>query len=204
MVEPLGFGRNHRPWGLPAISRYFSPRSGRQTGAATAEVPVVLLVLFLFLAFPMLNLATSVLRAYFLRSAVLEAAHKAAKACTFIKNVDASAEEPFCESAVNRANDTLDRFAAGFKGISIDSRQTAIIRQNAQSGDVTEFTNKLAASDIDSEKFLYYVEVRITGKADPLLSMNGTIVPSVEGLTGPMNLKLAGRELFEQFEGLAE
>ena len=204
MVEPFGFGKRMLLLLPKAISHLFSRRR-RHRGSATVELPGVLLILFFFLAFPMLNLATSALRAYFLRSAVLDAAHRAAKACTFITDVAATAEEPFCQSAVNRANDSLDRFAQGFQGISIDTRQVAIVRQDAQTGtEDPPYTSKLNISDIDSEKYLYYVEVSITGKAQPLVSMAGTIIPPIDGLTGPMKLNLTGRELFEQVEGLTE
>ncbi|HEY9869580.1 MAG TPA: hypothetical protein V6D08_10480 [Candidatus Obscuribacterales bacterium] len=186
-----------------AEARCLGPGVGRRLcGNVTAELPVVLLVLFIFLAFPMLNLATSSVRAYFLRSAVLQAAHNAAKACTFATNVPAQEGEPPCSSALSIANKTLDDFAGSFKGVAITNREISIVVQNIASGSESSSTSPL--STVDPEKNLYYLEVSVDGEAMPLIPMTGTMVPQVPGLTSAMKLKLSGREIFEQTEGLTQ
>jgi hypothetical protein len=204
VVEHLGTGEQSA-WAFESLPQACCLGPGaerRLCGNVTAELPVVLLVLFIFLAFPMLNLATSSVRAYFLRSAVLQAAHNAAKACTFATNVPAQEGEPPCAAAVSIANKTLDDFAGSFNGVSITDREISIVVQEISSGSESSSTSPL--SSVDPEKNLYYVEVSIDGEAMPLIPMTGTMVPQVPGLTSAMKLKLSGREIFEQTEGLTQ
>src|SRR5262249_46565082 len=170
-------------------SRRMVKRSGR--GSFTAELPVVLLVLFMFLAFPMLNLATSSVRAYFLRSAVLQAAHNAAKACDFDDDLPADANEPACDSAKTRANQTLNAFKSSFSGVSLGAPNIYIVQQPINGGSATTFPDGVPKSELNDELNTYFIEITVDGQAFPLIPMTGTIVPQVPGLTSPMNLRLS-------------
>ncbi len=209
MVQPLGFvkflRREFRLRRHSALQCRAKLDERGQSGSFTAELPVVLLVLFLFLAFPLLNLATTSLRAYFLRSAVLQAAHNAAKACDFDDDLPAEEGEPACPSAKTRVTDTLNAFQASFgSGVTIGTPSVYVVQQPIAGGTPTNFLSGVPKAQLNEEANTYFIEVSVEGQANPLLPMSGTIVPQVPGLTGPMNLKLSGREMFEQVEGLIQ
>lgn len=183
-------------------------------GSDIVEMPLVLLVLFMFLAFPMINLATATVRAYLIRSIVTDAAHKGARACTFRTPVPQGAnaeDEPGCDSAINLAESELADFVNNpanqkFPGISIEVPKYFVYYKNVNSGSWKRSADKqpLAPSEIDETNCRYYFEISATGHANPLINMSGTMVPQVPGLSSPVDVSVEARELFEQVQGLAQ
>jgi hypothetical protein len=168
-----------------------SYRQRRRLGASIAELPFVLLVIFIFLFFPLLNLTTATVRTWFLRSAVLDAAHNAAKACTYGTHLPAT------------ANNTLTRFIQTFAGVSMTSSQVYVVRQAIAGGAATTYPpGPIAKSEIQPDANVYFIEVAFKGQAQPFLTV--PFFSNVPGLGGPMPVNITGRETFENVEGLAQ
>lgn len=186
----------------PSLLIARTPRS--QRGNFLAEYPVVLLVLFIVLMVPMLNIATIGIRAYFVRSAVLEAVHSAGNCPSFLTNTDAP---PNGESAVNRVDRILAAFKNGFRGISFPTPATIEILVQPINGttEPAHIGNRAVLpinQPPDEEKNQYYVEVTQSSLVEPLISFSGSFFPSIPGMSSPMPLTFSGRQLVERPEGL--
>jgi len=180
-----------------------SYRQRRRLGASIAELPFVLLVIFIFLFFPLLNLTTATVRTWFLRSAVLDAAHNAAKACTYGTHLPATEDDSECFSAVELANNTLNKFIQTFAGVSMTSAQVYVVRQTIAGGVATTYPpGPIPKSDIQPDANVYFIEVAFKGEAQPFLTV--PFFSNVPGLGGPMPVNITGRETFENVEGLSQ
>jgi hypothetical protein len=193
--------------GLPRCNFSVSKTPRAQRGNFLAEYPIVLLVLFIVLFVPMLNICSIGIRAYFVRSAVLEAAHSAGNAPSFVVNTDAP---PSGESAVNRIDRIINSFKTGFTGIAIPNpAKIELLVQPldppgaspASNGDRVALP---ADPGPDQEKNQYFVQVTVNALVSPLLSYSGPFLPDVPGLSGPMPLTFSGRQLIESPDGFTQ
>ena len=172
-------------------------------GGSIAELPVVLFVLFIVLFFPMLNLTTATVRTWFLRSAVLDAAHNAAKACTYGTHLPATDDDAECFSAVELANNTLNKFVQSFTGVKVLNSSVYVVRQNIDAGGQTVYPpGPIPKADIKADENQYFIEVSMQGQAQPLITV--PFFGGVPGLGGPMPVNVTGRETFENVEGLSQ
>lgn len=185
--------------------------SRRRRGEVLPEMPIVLWVIFMFLFFPLLNLATSTVRAYFIRQNVLEAAHRGSKAMTYIAPTPASSDDP---SGQPSARDMVvqcmaDFTASGFGqgGCSYSGpAELRIVRIQTATGNETTYPvdTPLGAADIDPAGSTYYLEVTANAQANPFLPYSGPVGNNIPGLTGPMPVQVTSREMFENVSGLSQ
>lgn len=183
-------------------------------GQVCVDLPIVLTLLFLLLFVPALNLTSASVRAYFIRTACLEAVHRAASAETFLADVPASSMDVGSLSANHAAIDSLNQFiSTGYVGSSqitiapyanIPSYPTPILRvvREGIDGSETIYTGAVPAGDIDDSKYTYYFELQAEATAQPLLPYRGPWFANMPGLTGPMPLKISCRQMVENASGL--
>ena len=160
------------------------------------ELPGALLILFLFLAFPLADLATIALNASFLIGAVREAAHAAAQAKTFERPL--SALDP---SAKQIAAIQAARNERSFRAISITRVQTDIAITDIRTHAVTRRSTPLT-QPADESKYMYAIEVTVTGHVNPLIKCSLPLLGRVPGLTEPIPLTPRAQEFAENTAGL--
>jgi hypothetical protein len=164
-------------------------------GASLVELPLMLWLMFGLMMLPMLALATVTLKSALMNAAVQDGAHFASKAKTFERSV---AGKP---SAVTLANESIKNAAIKFSGLTIDSVVTQIIVTPVSGGAVVRTTSKLTAP-ADTSKFLYQIETVAKGKIAPLLPLNPSIVGEIPGMSAPILVSYAAREMAENPQGL--
>jgi hypothetical protein len=153
----------------------------RDRGEFVVELPLVLLVLFLILFFPLLNLGTATLRAYFIRTACLEAVRSSARCQSFVADIPANVTtgDPKSLSATTTLTDRLNLFASqGFLGHSTLNVPPAggavfLVVRVGYDGSNTEYKQPLKPQDIDTSKYTYFYELRTTGQAGPFFRIPG-------------------------------
>ena len=168
-------------------------------GNTIAELPAVLIVLFMFLTFPLLDLATVTLRYTYLTSMSRDAAHEAAKAKSFL--VDSSPTQP---SATNAAQTWINMVKNNFQGVVVDTLTTNIVITDIGTQTVTRQTLPLAAP-ADTAQNLYAIETVVTGRCFPIINFGGSKwFPAVPGLSGPMSVTVSSQEMCENTQGLTQ
>lgn len=169
-------------------------------GTAIAETPAVLLVLFMFLAFPMINLGMVGYRTYFLINSAREAAHRASRSLTYsqpVQNATLGNNTP----AVKVARDTVDRYIGTFNGVKVQSVQTGMVVVNNITGSKQgPFYNPIPLSA--ARGAVVYIEVKVEGEAAPMVTYLGGLLGPIPGITSPVKIQTHAREVFENQRGI--
>jgi len=166
-----------------------------------AELPVVLWLLLVCGVIPLMIMATITMRATLLNAAARDAAHAAAKASTFEQSEEGH------PSARQLAESTAHATASKFAGVTISQVKTSIMITDADNPSAPSDirTIKLRPTDvIDTSKYVYSVQVEVSGYVEPLIRFTLPVFGDVPGLTKPMEMKVSGVEMFENTEGLKE
>jgi|GEM_PF-517880 len=171
--------------------RQFRPER-RSAGTALAELPVVLLLLFVFLLLPLLIFVSLGYRGSFLYFAADAANKRAAKAPTYTE-------------ATIRAASALTTNLNGFTGISTTSPVIAVLEKPLSGGAPVIHTSKLAPGSVDTSKNIYFVMSRVEADLAPLVQFNGGFMGmNIPGLTGPFHLSVNTESYAENPSGLTE
>lgn len=184
------------------------------------EMPVALTVFFIFLAFPLIDLATIALRTATVYLAVYNAAHDAARAATFQGPAPTnSADPPFAKgTAIQIARDkALETKAACLAGTDFgpDDVKVRIVcsplnkppdPDRPNQGPKVEFVqadNQRLSKKIDPD-FVYSIEVTINAQVQPLFTLSSGLFGNVPGLTVPIPVSATARQFSENSEGLTQ
>ena len=175
-----------------------------------AEYVATMYVLFLFIFFPILNLATCGLRAFFLWFACNQAVMLAAKAKTF--NTLVYVPEPngtpypgAYDSARSRANQVKAMFPGVNWVQTATNPKVEIIRQPIENSGATVLPvivgpKTLGLGNVpDVNQYVCTLRVTIDGTVSPLIP-----VPwfNIQGLSSPMPLRVSSEAQFENPPGL--
>jgi hypothetical protein len=169
-------------------------RSSR--GSFAAENAAVMIVIFLGLMFPLLNLATSTYRFNMACGAAKAGAHAGATSSTV--------SDP-AKGAVYNVPATVHNYldnAKGIKNVTVKFR----VNQSTIAPPPTVTHNgwgqKLSVPP-DPDTFIYSTEVVIDCDVYPVMTMpkNG-LIPLVPGLTGPSHQTVSAQEVVEAISGL--
>jgi len=166
-------------------------------GSVCAELPLVLLVLFVMIGFPLFDLAAIGMRFAFVRYACDTAARDAACAPTFVSNNYTAL------SATNTAKRTVEKVCAQFMGIKNCHVETTVIGL-PMIPDIPQFeTNSpLTLNQLDTNSYLHQYRVKVSADIEPLITYNGNLFGTVPGLTAPMPLTCQMERVCEKPEGL--
>jgi DNA-binding beta-propeller fold protein YncE len=159
------------------------------------EVPFVLWIFFFVLFFPMVNLATMFLRLTFLYGATHNACISAARARTFLTQINSD------PAAVTLAQDGANGYVAAFTGIHVLTIDTVIVITNITTQAQTISTTPLTTPP-DIGNFTYQVQVTVNGATDPLFLCPTFFFIPIAGLNQPMFLTISDRQYFENPQGL--
>ncbi|MBX9724681.1 MAG: hypothetical protein K2X81_24970, partial [Candidatus Obscuribacterales bacterium] len=143
---------------------------------------------------PMLALATITLRSTLFNIMVQDMAHAAAKGSTFATT---TVDGPSCKDL---AASSLAAHEKAMPGIVPGATTIAIVTTPINGSSSVRTTSSLALP-ADSSKNVYQIEVQLSAKIQPLFAMN-TNVFSIPGLTSPMIVSCASREMAENPQGL--
>jgi Flp pilus assembly protein TadG len=164
-----------------------TPRKSR--GSTMADTPVTLWLLFLGLTFPLMDLASITMRYTFLLAAARDGAFVGSREQSFTL-ADAALKAKVAATA------------ATFTGITVNTVKSSICIVNIGSKAVTRQSTKLAAP-ANTAQNLYQLECNVTGTIQPFIDMSSTsIIPSVPGVTAPVQTSVSCREYFENPQGL--
>lgn len=161
--------------------------SRAKKGQAIVELPLAISTFMLVLLLPMLNMATFAMRV----TNVFAAAKHAAIVAGRSKDFDLARS-----SAVGRAIESNSKALAGVD-IKAGDIKVFIVASPLVAGK-SEFRQETALTDADPKSYLYQVEVEVTGRIQPLFTLNKGIFGSVPGLTEPMIITSRSRELCER------
>jgi hypothetical protein len=170
-------------------------RNRNQSGQSIAEVPAALYVLFVLLAFPMIDLAAVGLRYTFCTLAVDEAAGEAAMCKTFM--VDSSKTDPSAQTA---AQQTINRVLSKFNGLTKIDFKLRLVTTRIDNGMTTRQETPLA-KPADTNTNVYVVEPELVADVQPLVTMPFFNL-NIPGITGPLRADVTARKYCENPQGL--
>lgn len=176
-------------------------RARGKRGTLSAEVVATLYVLLLGIFFPMLDMAVTGLRAFFLYFACCQAVTHAAVANTF-----QVPKAPANTAAITVGTAAYNAVIKAFGSfLSADSGPTFSILKvpipNAGSGSTVTYTAPLSAANVDVSKYVYIIQCDIVGNVMPWIPLNlgHNVIP---GLTGEIDLHVWSQQEFENPYGL--
>lgn len=182
-------------------------RNLNQRGANLVEMPVALLIFFLFLVFPLVDLATIALRSATAFHAAYNAAHDAARAGTFLVDDPITGKLSAFNTAIKAARATNAASLAGtdFEDKNIKVRVIGCPLNSdpakPKKPDFVGADNRPLPSDpgIDPD-YVYQVEVSIDASIQPLFTLS-PIFGELPGLTKAIPLKVTSRQNVENPDG---
>ncbi len=166
----------------------------RRSGSFIAEYVAVIVVIFLCLLFPLINLVTAGLRYCLVLQAVHDGLQAAAPATTFTV---ASGTNSVMNLGPTAIADTLSKYT----GISNTSIRTRIKSTDIATQTVTDYPwdTKLAAPAAQTS--IYTIECQVSADVEPLINFGG-VCQMVPGICGPMHVDIAAQELTENPAGM--
>jgi len=171
-------------------------------GQALAETAGLLMVFFIFLTFPLMNLGAIGMRACFVVSSAKIGAERACKSLTY--QVKANVPDGTLANntpAVTVAKNEVTRYLGSFSGAKLVSIKTGIVDINNVTGEKKgPFFTPLTT--LPQENHTYYVDVQVNAETEPLLSYKGGMLGDIPGLTAPFPLSMHGQRVFENPKGL--
>ena len=166
-------------------------KARRKSGVV--ELPFVLWIFFIGLAFPLINLMTIGLRLTFLYTATHTACLRACRGQTFIVPVEG---KPSCKMLAEQAvQDVTNKFT----GIHVAQITTQILTTNIDSTSQSRTVSPLT-KPADVSKNTYQIEVVLACSADPFLPM--PLPVQIAGLSAPLHVTLSDRQYCESPDGL--
>lgn len=172
-------------------------RNRNFTGAAMAEQPAVMWLIFIGLFFPFLCIATLGLRYTYLMVATKEAVLQAALAKTFSANASSTDL-----SAVNAANSTASSVISRFEGVTVNSIRTEIVISDTTNSTI-QITNAKLSAPADSSRNLYLLQTTLEGQIQPLAqTQSSPWIRVVPGITAPWTVRVSARRVAENPQGL--
>ncbi len=168
------------------------------SGSIIAEYMAAIVVLFLVLVFPLINLTVFTYRYNLVVAAVHNAAHLGATAPTF---------STAGTGALAVAQNSVAAFLPTVQGVKLVSTQARIkIADTATQGVSNNGMNTKLSAPADPQLNIYSIEVLTTATISPLMPLSNGIpnafVPNVPGVTSPVTQTISAQELVENVRGL--
>jgi hypothetical protein len=163
----------------------------REEGNSLVELPVLLFVVFVVLAFPLTGLATLSYRAALFFIATRSACVEASRARSFT-------------DAQTAAQATVTSGCSAFNGVLLKNCQVSIVTRDVLTGAEHVSEAVLPADTIDTLKHVYFIRVATDARLSPLLPAEHTYLGlSIPGLTKQFNFSAASELFAERPIGLA-
>ncbi len=176
------------------------------TGSFIAENVAVIVVIFLFLTFPLIDLATCSYRYNMLCGAVKAAAHAGANSQTFTGTVPAGQASSGLHNWTGvkvSVPAVMQNYLSNARGISNVHVNYRVNSTNINTQVVTNNAwNQPLPTPPDTINNIYSVEVAVDADVSPIYPMPVPFLPNVPGLSGPSHLTSSAQELSEYANGL--
>jgi hypothetical protein len=178
-------------------------------GAITEEVIVTLWVLFLFLFFPMVDLATIGLRAFFFWFSCEQAAMAGAKGSVWSTNAYISANHLYSStyytSIQTQAINTANTWVQMFSGIQMTGSPILTVYPqpitNSGAGSLTNYTPTIG-SVLDKSQYIPILQVTMAGYIEPFITI--PFIPAqIPGLNAKFPLIVKASQVIENIDALA-
>jgi hypothetical protein len=168
----------------------------RRKGHSIAELGPALFMILIIMIFPLATLASLGIRYTFLFYAARNAVREASRCTQFSANQSA-----YQLSAVNRANQMMNTWAAGFNGLTGINTVTYIQVCNVGTGAMTTYFTPIPTGvPIDTTNNVYNIVCRVTGNVAPLFPASNWF--NIQGLTAPFPVQILCAAMAEKPSGL--
>lgn len=163
----------------------------KTTGSSSVEFPLVLCVFLFAACFPLADMAVLFLGA----STVMESAHVASLR---------AAREADYHTAKTKATAVATSLANGATSIAPADVQVTYLRVPIDGATSTSFVPPLEQTEIDKSKYIYQIQVTITGRVAPLITLSKDVLGDIQGLTAPLVITTSSAATFEDTNGLTD
>lgn len=170
------------------------------SGSFAAELPVILFVLLLIVIFPLLNLSIFALGSATVFACARDGAHFAARARSFSQPIPAGGETAQV-IARRKARDTASNVPL-LEPIGDSNIEVLIVGQPIKGRPLIRQSTPL--NDISTDEYIYFVEVKVTGRVEPLIKLSPDLFGAIQGVTVPASVSATFREYCEVPTGLAQ
>jgi hypothetical protein len=163
-------------------------------GAIIEENVAALYLLFIFLFFPMLDLASMGLRAFFLWFACEQAAMAGSKGTIWSTNNYAN---NYYTSIQTQTTSTANSVVNIFTGIQVTSGPTLTVIAQAipNSGATTTVWTPSTSTFLDKSLYIPILQVSMTGTVQPFIII--PFIPNVPGLNTPFTMTVCSQQQIE-------
>ena len=174
---------------MPVLNK--KPRDTR--GTSTAEFPMALGILLLFILFPLIDLGSIALGT--------SSVHNAAR----VGATEASRGQS-CNDAITKGKTFATSQATG--GVTITQDDVQVTAQKVKILDTDqaapeEITPLPTAQEIDKSQYIYQIKVTVTGQVRPIILLS-TFFGNIPGLTQPLTVTAESTATFENPFNLAK
>lgn len=171
-----------------------------KNGSSICEMPVVLFVFILGLLLPLADLGFIAFRTSFIHEAAQNALHSAVRAKTFQQN---SSDGELSAINVGR-RDAISVRDSGITGVNFQDTdvELSILGTPVRAGK-QPIHSQGPLSTVESKNYLYQVEVTVTGRVEPLITLSSSLFGEVPGLTSALPVQATYKQFVEHPEGLA-
>lgn len=164
--------------------------SRKATGSNSAELPVVIFILLVAVAFPLLDLAVLFMGVSAVFNAARVAATQSARAADYI-------------SSATQAKALVAGLSTSSVTMSEEEVQVSFVSVPMDGTAATPLTPPLEPEDIDRSKNIYQIQVSVTGHVAPLVMLSNKLFGDVPGVTAPLVITTRSTATFENSKGLS-
>lgn len=162
------------------------------SGQSTLELPICLFIILVCIFLPLVDLALIGMRSTTVFAAARDGARVAGRA------------NYFSQAKLLAAGQVGLSIAQGFAGVhtSAEPIKVFLIGVPIQPGPAP-IRQEGVLTEIKPDQYVYQIEVVVTARVDPLITLNTSIFQGVPGLTEPLTVTATSREFVEHANGLA-
>ncbi len=182
--------------------------SRKNNGTSMAELPLVLLILFVILGFPLIDLVTITLQCTWVRTVVRRAAEESAKKATFDDATDPNSARATAKRIIenslapmNIKTETPDVKIVVLKGAKTTNSPAT---RKDHSATIGTYLADQQYHCFNPDVHVSELEVSVKASITPFLVFNKSMFGKVPGLTEPFEIRESARAFFEHPESLFE
>ena len=168
-------------------------------GSIAAEHTAVLVVMFMGMFFPFVNLATGGYRYALALQSVHNGAYQGSVANTWT-----SGSDPKGNAVMDTVPATINNFIAANTGVHNPTVKVRMLDTNINTGAVTPlpYGSKLPTDPVAGH--IYSIECTLDCDIDPLVVLKSGFVPQVPGMTSSFHSSMTAKQLLESPGGMTK
>jgi len=175
---------------------FLTQKFRKQSGYVIAENASAIIVLFLGLLFPLIDLATAGLRYSLLMKAVHDGAHASLSCLSFSSGSSPSAVLDIVPVQITKS-------LLGVSGVTNTTTTVQIISSRISDGAVIVNTpNQKLSAPADTLNYLYANQVTVKAQLAPFITYTAPFLPSIPTLNAPFTTSISCQEISDNPQGL--